>query len=63
MLRVYYFVYFMNIAAFFPFLSLYLKQVGLSGTQIGIITSVGFLVMTMAQPAWGFVSGVSGRKK
>jgi len=62
-LRVYYFIHFMNIAALFPFLNLYLRSIGLSGTQIGIITSVGLLMMTISQPIWGLISDVLGTRK
>ena len=62
-LKLYYFVFFMAIAAFFPFFNLYLNRIGFSGTQIGIITSAGLFMTTMGQPIWGYLSDFFGTRR
>lgn len=63
LLKLYYLTYFINIGVFFPFLNLYLRKIGLSGSQIGIITAVGLLLAAIGQPAWGFVADAFGTRK
>lgn len=48
-----YFTYFAAMGALMPFLALYYDQIGLSGQQIGLISSLSPLVMTFAAPLWG----------
>lgn len=62
-LRAYYFIFFMNGGVLLPFLNLYLKKIGLSGSHIGIITAGGLLLATLGQPMWGFVSDALGTRK
>lgn len=44
------------IAAFFPFLALYLDDRGLSKSQIGLLISVMALARALANPVWGHLS-------
>jgi PPP family 3-phenylpropionic acid transporter len=44
------------IAAFFPFLALYLDDRGLSKSQIGVLISVMALARALANPFWGHLS-------
>ena len=46
-----------------PFLSVYLRNQGLSGTELGMIWAVGPLITVLTQPIWGLVSDAKGRKK
>jgi MFS family permease len=48
-----YFTYFAAMGALMPFLVLYYDQIGLSSQQIGLISSLSPLVMTVAAPLWG----------
>lgn len=47
-------VIFMALGAMFPFFNLYLKdQLHWTGTQIGLVTSMGSVVVLVTQPFWG----------
>lgn len=54
--RVLYFFVFAAVGAFFPYINVYYRSIGLSGTQIGLIGSLGPLVGMIAGPLWGLVS-------
>jgi len=51
-----YFLYFAGIGGFSYYLFIYYTQIGLSSTQIGILSSVGPLMGMLAGPLWGWVS-------
>jgi MFS transporter, PPP family, 3-phenylpropionic acid transporter len=56
LILVYFLVYF-AIGAFSTLFGVYLKQeIHLSGTQTGLILSIGPIVMLFTQPLWGFLS-------
>lgn len=55
-LKLYYFVYFTIVAAFTPYLPLYLREHGIQDIQIGTLMAIGPLVMIVAQPFWGIIS-------
>lgn len=55
-LKLFYFFLFFGFGAYLPLLSLYLKTFGLSGTQIGLLLSVGPIISILAQPIWGMIS-------
>lgn len=55
-LKLYYFVYFTILAAFLPYLPLYLVEHGVREIQIGSLMAIGPLVMIVAQPFWGMIS-------
>ncbi|HJZ45840.1 MAG TPA: MFS transporter [Roseiflexaceae bacterium] len=46
------------VGVFFSYLALYLKTVGLSGSQIGIILGMFPLISFLVQPLWGMVSDI-----
>ena len=49
---------------FFPFYSLYLKDIlGLSGQQIGLAMGVFHLVGLVGQPSWGYLADRTGARK
>ncbi|MCA1319939.1 MFS transporter [Bacillus tianshenii] len=53
----FYFLVFFSFGALFPLLTVYLKEdVGLSGSQIGMIMSISPVVMILIQPMWGVFS-------
>ena len=55
-LKLYYFVYFTILAAFLPYLPLYLREHGVRELQIGSLMAIGPLVTIVAQPFWGMIS-------
>ena len=54
--KLYYFLFFGAIGCFVPFFNIYLKQIGLSGAQIGWLGSIPPLIALAANPFWGAVS-------
>ncbi|MCD6289831.1 MAG: MFS transporter [Anaerolineae bacterium] len=54
--RVLYFLVFAAVGVIFPYLNVYYRSIGLSGTQIGLIGSLSPLVAMIAAPLWGMVS-------
>ncbi|MDH6305442.1 PPP family 3-phenylpropionic acid transporter [Parabacteroides sp. PF5-5] len=48
-------------AAWVPFFSVFLKDSGFSGSQIGVISSLIWLVMLIVQPLWGIRADHTGR--
>jgi PPP family 3-phenylpropionic acid transporter len=46
------------VGVFFAYLALYLKTVGLSGSQVGIILGMIPLISFLVQPVWGMVSDI-----
>ena len=53
-----------GLGTFFPFYSLYLKEnVGLTGTQVGMVLAVLPLVGMIAQPLWGQLADVTGSRR
>jgi MFS transporter, PPP family, 3-phenylpropionic acid transporter len=58
-----YFFIFAAIASFFPYLVLHYKQLGLSGKQIGILTSLFPIVTVFAAPIWGTIADRTQRHK
>ncbi|WP_027409602.1 MFS transporter [Anoxybacteroides tepidamans] len=54
---LFYFSTFFGFGSLFPLLSVYLKnEIGLSGTQIGMVMSISPIVMIFVQPLWGMIS-------
>jgi len=58
-LKAFYFFYFAAGGALIPFLNLYLARVGLSGTEIGIVSGVFPLVTILAVPLWSAIGDLS----
>ncbi|GAX88810.1 MFS transporter [Effusibacillus lacus] len=55
-LGAFYFLLFFGFGAHLPLLSLYLKDFGLTGMQIGTLLAAGPIVSILVQPFWGMVS-------
>ncbi len=51
--RSFYFCYYLALGAFYPFLNLYYKRIGLSGSQIGFLASIPALMSPFAATLWG----------
>lgn len=59
----FFFVYF-GLGGLFPLLTVYLQDdIQLSGAQIGVITSIGPVVMILVQPLWGMLSDYTKQPK
>jgi PPP family 3-phenylpropionic acid transporter len=52
-IRIYFFLWFAGSAFISPYLAIFYQGVGLSGFQIGLLSSVGFAVGILAAPRWG----------
>jgi MFS transporter, PPP family, 3-phenylpropionic acid transporter len=62
-LSLYWFVSLAGLGAFFPFYSLYLSEnVGLTGSQVGMVMATLPLVGMLAQPFWGQVADRTGSR-
>jgi PPP family 3-phenylpropionic acid transporter len=54
--KTYYFFFFAGVGCLSPFLNVYLKQRGLTGTQIGWLSSIAPMIALAANPIWGAVA-------
>lgn len=61
LLRIYAFIFFMGVGTFFPYVYLYMRGLGFSNSQIGILAALGPAVMMVIQPFWGWVTDLTGR--
>lgn len=62
-LTLFWFVYMGGLGIFFPYYSLYLREnVGLTGTQVGLVLAMTPLVGIVAQPFWGQVADRTGAR-
>lgn len=50
------FLYFAALSYFIPYVNLYLEDVGLNGSEIGLVRSLPSLVGIVAAPLWGILS-------
>lgn len=63
-IRLFFVCLYAGFGILFPLFSVYLQQeVKLSGTQIGLLLSIGPIVMIFAQPLWGVVCDLTQRSK
>ncbi|SES34919.1 MFS transporter [Salipaludibacillus aurantiacus] len=63
-MKAFYFFAYFAFGGLFPLLSVYLQsEAGLSGSQIGVITSIGPIVMLLTQPVWGMLSDYTKRPR
>lgn len=60
-IRAYYFVLIGGWGFLYPFLSVFYRRQGLSGTEIGIIGTTQAVAALVAAPLWGRWSDASGR--
>lgn len=62
-LNALYFLIYAAFACLYPFLTPYLKQRGLSFTEIGIIYGTMGIVSILSQPVWGFITDKYSNKR
>lgn len=55
MLAAFYFVFFVAFGALYPLMPLFLRERGMSGTEIGTIVSIGTVMTVLFQPVWGMI--------
>jgi MFS transporter, PPP family, 3-phenylpropionic acid transporter len=58
-----YFLYYAAAAALVPFLVVYYQELGLQGTQIGLLAGMPPLLSLVSAPVWGAVSDTTKRHK
>jgi MFS transporter, PPP family, 3-phenylpropionic acid transporter len=61
--RTIYFFFFAAIASLFPYLVIHYQELGLSGTQIGILAALNPLVTVVTAPLWGAFADATQRYK
>lgn len=54
--KLYYFFFFGAIGSIVPFFNVYLEQIGMTGTQIGLIGSLAPLIALTSNPLWGSIA-------
>ncbi|MFD1739280.1 MFS transporter [Bacillus salitolerans] len=60
----FYFLTFFGIGSLYPLLTVYLDEnIGLTGSQIGVIMSISPVVMIIVQPMWGMLSDWTQKPK
>ncbi len=62
-LRALYALYYASGACWSPFFAVYLRQVGLSGLQVGTVAGIRPAVVLLSQPLWGLAADVRGRRR
>ncbi len=61
--KISYFMLFFGVAAYYPILGKYYKELGFSGTQIGILFSAATFITMLVQPLWGAICKKLGNCK
>lgn len=61
--RLYYFAFIGSGGFLFPFLVLFFRRQGLSGTEIGVLSTISALASLLAAPAWGRWTDLTGRPR
>lgn len=61
--KISYFMLFFSMAAYFPTLGKYYKDLGFSGTQIGVLFSGATFITMLMQPLWGMICDRRGKCK
>ena len=61
--RAFYFLYYAALAALMPYLSIYFASRGLSGLEIGILTSLVPLMTMLGAPFWTEIADATGRHR
>ena len=60
---IYYFIYYGAVAFLFPFLALFYKAQGLTGSQIGLLAAVSPLISFFGAPLWNGAADATHRHK
>ncbi len=55
-----YYAYFLAVGCFLPYITLYYRQLGLTGSQIGLLTALPPLAIALLAPLWGVLTDKRG---
>lgn len=58
-----FFMYYMSLSSWLPFYNLHLKEMGYSGTQVGLVAGMFQAALFFVVPIWGILSDRIGNKK
>ena len=61
--RLFFGLQYAGIGTFFPYLALYLRNLGLTGAEIGLLLALGPFIAFLVQPLWGMASDVYHRHR
>ena len=62
-LGAYYFAYFAYVGAYSPYITLYLKDIGMTAVEIGLLYSIPQVMRIFGPNAWGHLADVSGKPR
>ena len=62
-IKALFFLYYAGIGQFLSFLNVYFLDIGLSGTQIGILGTIGTLIAVVSTTVWGMLSDRFGKPR
>ncbi len=62
-LRLLYLLFYASGASWSPFFSVYQRQLGLTGLQIGTVAGIRPALVLLSQPLWGVVADLRGRRR
>ena len=62
-LSAYYFAYFAYVGAYSPYITLYLKDIGMTAAQIGLLYSIPQVMRIFGPNAWGHLADSTGRPR
>ncbi len=62
-LRLLYVLFYASGACWSPFFSVYQRQLGLTGLQIGTVAGIRPALVLLSQPLWGVVADLRGRRR
>lgn len=62
-MRILYFLYFAAVGAYFTFINVYYRSIGLSGTEIGLVNTLPPIVAIIAATMWGMVNDRLGQPR
>ena len=61
--KLYYFFAYAAMASLVPFLVIYYQSLGLSGSQIGLLTGIPTLISLISTPFWGGLADATSKKR
>jgi len=61
--KVYYFFAYGAMASLVPYLVIYYQSLGLSGSQIGLLTGIPTLMSLLSTPVWGGMADATSKKR
>ncbi len=62
-LGAYYFAYFAYVGAYSPYITLYLKDIGMTAAQIGLLYSIPQVMRIFGPTAWGHLADTTARQR